>query len=89
MREVRPASTVIAAAHPDELPAYDNLGNLAAVQVSLCDLMPFYSSLEAAQGWRAQHPHGWLSSVGEFWEFSQRVWVPAAGMAGHAASAPS
>lgn len=75
--QVQPKDTVIAAVHPVELPTYDDLDNLQDVQVSLCDLMPFFSSAQAAEGWLARHPDGRLFSVAEFWEFSQRIWLPA------------
>lgn len=74
--QVQPADTVIAAVHPVDLPAYDDLDNLQDVQVSLCDLMPFFSSARAAEGWLVQHPNGRLFSVAEFREFSQRIWLP-------------
>lgn len=72
--EIEPDGAVIAAVHPVDLPAYDDLDDLQAVEASLCDQMPFFSSAQAAEGWLARHPGGRLFTIADFWTFSQRVW---------------
>lgn len=69
VERVDPGGTVLAMVNPQVLAEFEG-ERIGDYDAHICVQMPFFSSAEAAQGWRADHPGGHVFPVREAWDLS-------------------
>lgn len=66
---VHPSGAVVAMVDASRLSAL-KAEHIDDFDAALCGLMPFFSSAEAAEGWRADYPYGRVFTISQAWDLS-------------------